>query len=275
MTEPDKDQSIGIRRIAMRIMYDGTDFYGWQRQREGRTVQGELERMLSAIGGNVPVSVVAAGRTDSGVHAHGQVAHADIATRYDDAELLHALERMAPADLAMTDLATVDPSFHARYHATERRYRYRILITHDPFRRRYAWLAPQQPDIDALHAASAALVGAYDFTALSKHNPDTLNPVCRVAHTEWEQQGDEYVFHIAADRFLYGMVRLIVGLQFDIARGVRSVGDIPEILEGRDRNTQSPAAPACGLSLVHVGYPADPFPHIMSSTGNRSIYSDL
>lgn len=242
------------RRIAFRIMYDGTDFLGWQRQARGRTVQGELERMLSRLCGNVPVTVVGAGRTDSGVHAHGQVAHADVALRFSDADLLHTLRRMSPPDLALYDLRTVPDDFHARYSARRRSYRYRILFRPDPFLSRYGWEVHARLDTDRLRRAAAFLVGTHDFTALSKHNPDTPNPVCTIYNAEWSEEPHGMDFHVTADRFLYGMVRLLVGIQYDVARGARNAEEIPAVIASRDRAAQSMAVPAHGLSLANVEY---------------------
>lgn len=242
------------RRIAFRVMYDGTDFLGWQRQARGRTVQGELERVLSRLCGDVPATVVGAGRTDSGVHAAGQVAHADIASRYSDEDLLYTIRRMSPTDLAVYDLRTVPDDFHARYSARRRSYRYRILLRPDPFLARYGWELHALPDVTLLRQAAQLLLGTHDFTSLSKHNPDTPNPVCTVYRAEWIEEGHGLDFHVTADRFLYGMVRLLVGIQYDVGRGARSLQEIPELLASGNRAGQSMAVPAKGLSLVAVEY---------------------
>jgi tRNA pseudouridine38-40 synthase len=243
-------------------MYDGTDFVGWQRQRNGRSVQEELEKILSRLCGDREVSVIAAGRTDAGVHAHGQVAHADVESRYDDARLLHAVQRMSPADLAVTSIITVPDDFHARFRACRRSYRYRIIVAPDPFAARYAWQPGHSLDADRLNSASRLLLGRHDYTSLSKHNPDTPDPVCEIFRAEWLPTDGGIDFHITADRFLYGMVRLIVGLHVDIARGRRRAEEMPLLLEARDRNRQSMSAPAHGLSLVEVRYPTVIFPDV-------------
>lgn len=255
MSDPSSPSS--SRRIGMRLMYDGTEFFGWQRQPRGRTVQEELERMLGRLAGDRPVTVIGAGRTDSGVHAHGQAAHADIETRYSDGELLHALRRMSPDDIAITSLVTVPPEFHARYKACARSYRYSIIHHPDPFRARYAWKIDRPLEVERLNEAATRLLGTHDFTALSKHNPDTPNMICAVARAEWIPHQDGIDFHITADRFLYGMVRLLVGIQIDIAQGGRGLDELASILAGRDRAAQSTAAPAHGLSLVRVDYPPE------------------
>ncbi len=250
------EEQFGPRRVAMRILYDGTGFRGWQRQRVGRTVQGVLEDMLSRISGDRPVSVVGAGRTDAGVHAAGQMAHADVNTPFDDSRLLHALRRMAPEDVSVRALRTVDPDFHARFAAHRRTYRYRLMLEPDPFRGRFAALLWYQPDVDRLRQSAVRLLGSHDFTALSKHNPDTENRICCVEAADWVVPDDlSLEFIITADRFLYGMVRLLVGIQLDVARGRLEPSDIDAIIASRDRHRQSPSVPARGLVLERVGYP--------------------
>lgn len=247
------------RRIVTRLAYDGTDYLGWQRQARGRTVQSVLESILARLAGDVPVTVVAAGRTDSGVHAAGQVAHADIATAMDDAALLHAMRRMSPDDIAVLQLRTTASDFHARYSAIRRSYRYTVLTQPDPFRARYGWYVEGAIDRELLARSSVALLGRNDFTALSKHNPDTPNQVCEVASAEWTESDGVLYFDVTADRFIYGMVRMLVGIQLDVARGRRDLDEIAVSIASRDRSEQSQAAPAQGLSLVEVAYARDPF----------------
>jgi tRNA pseudouridine38-40 synthase len=243
----------------MRVAYDGTDFLGWQRQASGRTVQQTLETMLGRLAGDRPVGVTGAGRTDSGVHASGQVAHADIASALTDADLLHKLRRMSPDDLAVLELVTVDDDFHSRYGAHRRSYRYAILTAPDPFRARYAWQVGWRLDRRLLDAAASELLGRHDFTALSKNNPDTENPLCEIFEARWLDGDGALSFDVTADRFLYGMVRQLVGIQLDVARGRRPLADIAATIGSRDRALQSPAVPGRGLTLTAVAYPRDPF----------------
>lgn len=248
------------RRIAMAVAYDGTDFHGWQRQPNGRSVQQTLEEMLTQLCSGTPVTVVGAGRTDTGVHADWQVAHADVSTRFDDARLLHALRRMAPQDLAVRNLATAPPDFHARFRAFRRTYRYRIITAPNPFLARYAYRYDAPLNVRALHRAAPAFLGTHDFTTLSKHNPDTPNPVCTIERSEWREVEGGMEYWVSSNRFLYGMVRLLVGIQMEVARGKRSAEELPELLALRDRSRQGMAAPAQGLSLVNVEYPTQIFP---------------
>ena len=254
------ESTSGGRRIALRLQYDGTDFFGWQRQSRGRTVQGVLESILSRLCGDAPVTVIGAGRTDSGVHATAQVAHADVVTRYDDTSLLNAIRRMSPPDLLVEQIATTNGDFHARFHACRRSYRYTILHRSDPFLNRYAWTPGFRFDRSLLDIAAASLLGRHDFTTLSKHNPDTDNPVCEVFEAGWREEGNRLEFRITAYRFLYGMVRLIVGIQLDVARGKLSLEEMRSALAARDRERQSMAVPAHGLALTGVRYPDFAFP---------------
>lgn len=267
-SHPDAEMlASGARRVAMRLAYDGTDFLGWQRQLRGRTVQGTLEGLLSRLAGDRPVTVIGAGRTDSGVHAAGQVAHADIDTRIADEDLLHKLNRMAPSDLVVLDLVTVGIDFHARYSAWRRAYRYTILLQPDPFRARYGWRLEWPIDRSILDEAAAILLGRHDFTALSKHNPDTPDPRCEIVAASWSEREHALLFDVTADRFLYGMVRQLVGIQIDVARGRRPLADIGAVIASRDRARQSPAVPGHGLTLVEVGYPEDPFSNLQAPGG--------
>lgn len=248
-----------MRRVAIRTAYDGTDFVGWQRQPNGRSVQGTLEEIFGRIARNRPVSVVGAGRTDSGVHASGQVAHVDLPLDLDADDLRYRLNRMLPGDIAVSDVVVVPRDFHARYRACLRRYRYTIVRQANPFRTRFAWHVDADLDLVLLREATAAVLGRRDFTSLSKINPDTSNPVCHVSLAEWHVSDTMVTFDIHADRFLYGMVRLTVGLLTDIALHRRPVADVRRVLECTDRSHQSSMAPARGLELVGVDYPDSPF----------------
>ena len=210
--------------------------------------------MLSRLNSNRPVAVVGAGRTDSGVHAEGQVAHAEVEIRYDDSELLYTLGKMSPADLVISNLQTVPNNFHARYSARRRSYRYRIITTPNPFLARYAWHLPLELNVEAMRVAAQLLLGTHDYTTLSKHNPDTPNPICEVYRAEWVESGEQLDFYVTANRFLYGMVRLMVGFQYDVGRGSRIATELLELLKAADRGLQSMAVPAVGLSLVNVEY---------------------
>ena len=241
-------------RLFLDIAYDGSDFLGWQRQASGRTVQGVIEVELSKLCGGRQVVVIGSGRTDTGVHAAGQVAHVDLTTKLPPDEVSAKLKRMVPPDIAIGHTAVVDDDFQARYSARRRSYVYSITLRRDPFRRRYSWAQPMTLDVDAMRATADALLGAHDFTALSKNNPDTANMICRVERVEIARDGEEMTIAIDADRFLYGMVRLIVGTLVDVGSGKKRREEVVTLLESRIRAERSTVAPACGLSLISVRY---------------------
>jgi tRNA pseudouridine38-40 synthase len=246
-----------MARYALIISYDGTDFLGWQRQASGRTVQGVLEDVLERLNRGDRASVVGAGRTDSGVHATGQVAHVDIAHEYPTGELLYRMNRMLPDDVAVRNVERVPDDFHARFQAFRRRYRYRITPNRDPFHARYAWHVQDILSIPVMEEGARCLPGRREFTSLSKVNPDTPNMVCDLSRLELLEVDGGIEVVIESDRFLYGMVRIITGLLVDIGRGSRPVTDVAAILSSTDRSLQSQAAPAHGLYFERVWYPSD------------------
>jgi len=254
MIEPQPER---LQRCALLVAYDGTDFAGWQRQPGERTVQGELERLFGALAGDRSVSVVAAGRTDSGVHAAGQVAHVDLpAERVDPEALLRAARRMCPDDLAVEALVPVDRDFHARFRATRRTYRYTLALRHDPFTARYRYHPRRCPNVERLSLLAPLLLGRHDFTSFSKHNPDTPNTVCEVDRAEWRAFEDRLEFTVRADRFLYSMVRMLVGAQLAVEGGKRSREEITSAFAAPSRDHPFVPVPGHGLSLIAVSYPA-------------------
>ena len=256
----------GTRRLVMTVAYDGGRFVGWQRQPNGLAVQEVLESVFSRLAGNRPVHVIGAGRTDAGVHARGQIAHVDIDWSGDPGDLLRRASRMLPSDIALRSLSDAPAGFHARFSASQRHYTYAIIRHADPFKARYAWHLDADLDESLLRRGAESLSGQHDFTGLSKVNPDTLNPRCRVSISRWSIVGGELHFDIAADRFLYGMVRLIVGLLVEVARHRRPQDDVRRAIQECDRALQSPMAPARGLALVGVDYPAvsnETIPHFL------------
>lgn len=246
-----------MARYALTISYDGTDFLGWQRQASGRTVQGLLEDVLQQLNRRARTTVVGAGRTDSGVHATGQVAHVDLAQEYPTDELLYRMNRMLPDDVAVREVRRVPDEFHARFRAFRRRYRYRITTDRDPFEARFAWFVQDHLSIPQMREAGRELLGQRDFTPLSKVNPDTPNMVCDVSRIDLLEVEGGIELVIESDRFLYGMVRIITGLLVDVGRGSRPVTDIRIILASIDRSLQSQAAPARGLYFERAWYPSE------------------
>lgn len=252
-------------RYALKVEYHGGPFAGWQRQNAQPSVQAAVEAALARLEPGVP-SIAAAGRTDAGVHATGQVAHCDLAKDWEPFRLMEALNwHLKPAPVAILAAARVAPEFHARFSATERRYTYRLIarrapLTHDAG---LAWRVLRPLDAEAMGEAAAHLTGLHDFTTFrstlcqSKSALKTLDEI-RVEEVEIPH-GREYRFHLRARSFLHNQVRSIVGTLERVGAGAWSPADVQAALEARDRAACGPVAPPDGLCLTGVSYPEDPF----------------
>lgn len=254
--------------LRLLVEYDGTDFAGWQVQPRARTVQGEIESALATILRH-PVGVVGAGRTDAGVHARGQVAHAVL----DDARAatvhphrLHAsLTGLLPRDVAVRAAEWAPDGFHARYGATARHYRYHVGTRPAALERHTRLRLPRDPDWDAMNAAAASLVGRHDFTSFCRTQAQTRTRTCTVTRAVWvpEDRAGDARFDISADRFLHGMVRAIVGTLLDVGRGRHTPAHVAGVLGDRDRRAAGAAAPPHGLVLHAVDYPDGAFADLL------------
>jgi len=240
--------------FAMTIEYDGTDFLGWQIQADGRTVQGEIEASLQTIF-QEKIRVTAAGRTDTGVHAAGQVAHFRTASSISLEKLRHGLNGLLRPDLVIRSIREEDENFHARYSATGRQYLYRILRRPSALRWRYAWHVPYNLDMDSVKTSCTALVGDHDFTSFCQAAASLHGARCHVTDLVWQEKDDEIRLDISANRFLHHMIRAIVGTAVEIGRGRWAPEKMQQILEAKDRKVAGPNAPAHGLCLYHVTYP--------------------
>jgi len=253
-----------MARYQVILAYDGTNFVGSQRQaKKSRTVQGELEKALRKLGWSGR-SVLLAGRTDAGVHASGQVAAFDLDWAHADGDLLRALNANLPADMAARDVHVIAPEFHPRFDATSRRYRYRLFCQpiRDPLREKFAWRVWPEIDSDVLQEIAPLFVGQHDFAAYGtppRAGGSTLRTVMKAS---WQAKDDEWHFEVQANAFLYRMVRRLVFIQVAVAQGKISVEAVARSLAGqvkRPERSELPSglAPAYGLTLVEVAYPAE------------------
>jgi tRNA pseudouridine38-40 synthase len=245
------------RRFKLTLHYDGAGFFGWQVQPGVRTVQAELEAALTRLR-NSPTTVIAAGRTDRGVHATGQVASTLMPEKWTADELHRALNAILPEDIWIAAIDEVDLDFHARYDAKARSYVYRIGTRPDaasPFNRRYCWPLGVQLSLDVLNDAAARFVGRHSFRAFAKSGQPERGEVCTVVVSQWRDGDVGVEFHVTADRFLHHMVRYMVGTMVDVARARRLAEDIDALLSGSADLETSPPAPPEGLFLSHVSYP--------------------
>ncbi|PKL07965.1 MAG: tRNA pseudouridine(38-40) synthase TruA [Spirochaetae bacterium HGW-Spirochaetae-7] len=244
------------RVVKLTVAYDGTDFCGWQRQAGVRTVQEEIESALAIMHGH-PVPIVGAGRTDSGVHAAGQVAHfvTDIA-RIPADRFEPALNRLMPRDVRIVRAADAHPDFHARFDARLRRYRYHIRTgpAQLPHQDRYAWRIFHRPDLARLNRLAACLRGEIDCGAFAAAKDPSQNRSRYLHHAVFSAEGDGLVFDIAANAFLWRMVRSLVGTLVELEASGAPETAMRGILESGDRNRAGTTAPARGLFLWNVEY---------------------
>ena len=253
-------------RYALKIEYEGGPFNGWQRQAEGQpTVQGAVEAALARLEPG-PHTIAAAGRTDAGVHALGQVAHCDLAKEWDPFRLCGAINaHLRPAPVAVVAAARVDDAFHARFSAMERRYLFRLVsrrapVTHDHGR---VWQVGHALALDAMRAGAAYLTGLHEFTTFRSSMCQAASPVKTLDEITIEaipyQEGKEYRFTLRARSFLHNQVRSIVGSLERVGAGSWQPAQIETALAAKSRAACGPVCPPQGLYLTGVGYPQDPF----------------
>ncbi|HKS71187.1 MAG TPA: tRNA pseudouridine(38-40) synthase TruA [Ktedonobacterales bacterium] len=256
--------------LAALVEYDGTRFAGFQRQpaARGPTVQGALEAAIARVAGEA-VSVEAAGRTDSGVHATGQVVNFHVPPRHDTATWQRALNALLPQDVAVLAVREVADDFRARWSALSRGYRYRILCraVRAPLRERYVWRVPRPLDVATMAAAAELLLGERDFGTFGSSPRDTrasratgrrhstVRTMLAARVVRSAEAADEIVCELTANAFLTGMVRRLVSMLAQVGEGRLSVAEFAERVVAADAARTAPAAPACGLCLVRVEYP--------------------
>lgn len=251
-----------MARYQLTLAYNGTGFFGSQRQVNSRTVQGELEKALQKLGWTGR-SVILAGRTDTGVHAMGQVASVDLYWSHAESDLLKALNAELPADMAVHRVRLVHAKFHPRFDASSRCYRYRLFCQplRDPLRERFAWRVWPAISSEALANTATLFIGTHDFSAFGSPTTPRGTTVRSVMKAQWMQaEKDEWYFEVQADAFLYRMVRRLVFVQVAVAQGKLSAELVARSLAKQapagTRNEKFPSglAPAHGLTLVEVAY---------------------
>jgi tRNA pseudouridine38-40 synthase len=237
------------------VGYDGTDFLGYQIQAKGRTVQGEIEKSLRDVTQS-EIRVEAAGRTDAGVHAVGQVIAFNAAWKHAIEDLHRALNATLPPDIVISDLRVADKKFHPRFDALSRSYHYTIINKPwpDVLQRRYAWHVKRDLNVAAMRMASQALPGIRDFASFGKPTQGD-STVRNLMQAEWLVEGTKLIFRITANSFLYRMVRTIVGTLVEVGLGQLAIDEIENILAARDLTRSAAPAPSSGLCLVKVNYP--------------------
>jgi tRNA pseudouridine38-40 synthase len=244
-----------MRNIKLLLSYDGTDFSGWQRQPDRRTVQQVLEEALGRLTGVEPTTN-ASGRTDAGVHALGQVAHFYTASRHAPEVFVKALNATLPHDLRVIGAWEMPQAFHATLDARAKLYRY-VIDNHpiaDPFQTRYSAHIYQRLDVSAMNDAARALKGRHDFHSFETHWPNRTSSVRTITHIAVNRMSDFVWIDVEADGFLYNMVRTIAGTLILVGTGRWPAARVAEVLSAEDRRAAGPTAPPQGLFLVRVRY---------------------
>jgi tRNA pseudouridine38-40 synthase len=243
-----------VPTVRLDIEYDGSNFRGWARQPGLRTVQGELEAALETVL-RQPIELTVAGRTDTGVHALGQVA-SFATTAQPPEDLTRRLNGLAPDDVAVTAASVASDGFNARHDAKSRSYRYRLLARSapSPFERGKSLWWPHHVDRAALEACAAALHGTHDFTAFTPTQTDHVHFTRNIIAASWTTESDILSFQITADAFMRNMVRVLVGTQLEVVSGRRTVENFVHLLRGASRTEAGDTAPARGLYLESVSY---------------------
>ncbi|PWJ78119.1 UNVERIFIED_CONTAM: tRNA pseudouridine(38-40) synthase [Murimonas intestini] len=244
-----------LRKIKLIVAYDGTNYCGWQYQPNGITIEEVLNRHLSELL-KEEIKVVGASRTDSGVHALGNVAVFCTKARMPADKISFALNTRLPEDIRIQDSCEVPEEFHPRFADTVKTYEYRILNRRfpDPTRRLYSYFYYYPLDVERMREAAAYLVGEHDFKSFCTHKPEVENTVRTVYSLDIEKEGDMICIRIRGNGFLYNMVRIIAGTLIRVGGGSIEPGDISEILEARDRRRAAETARPEGLTLVKIEY---------------------
>jgi len=242
-----------VRNIKLTLEYDGSGFCGWQLQPGQRSVQGEIESALGRLTGQ-RIGIIAAGRTDSGVHALGQVINFRTASALPLEVFMRGTNALLPGDVRILAAEEVPEAFHARYDAISRLYRYQIATRPLAIGRLYTWHLPLRLDLAAMQEAAAALLGDHDFVSFCQAGSGLAHHRCTVLRAEWQASGERLSFEIHASRFVHNMVRIIVGTSVEIGRGALAPSAMAEIIAASDRRAAGRTAPPHGLFLVQVCY---------------------
>ena len=241
-------------RYFITLSFDGTAYHGWQIQPHSVSVQEELQKALSTLL-RMPVEVVGAGRTDTGVHARKMFAHFDSEYELECPQLVYKLNKLLPRDIAVQQVERVADDMHARFSAKSRTYHYYVHLDKNPFLRSYSWQVYGNPDFELMNKAAVVLMEYMDFTSFSKVNTDTKTNDCTITEAHWDRVGEgQWRFTITANRFLRNMVRAIVGTLMEVGRGRMTIEQLRQVIEAKDRCRAGDSVPGNALFLVDVKY---------------------
>lgn len=244
-----------MKRVLLRVAYDGTNYCGWQKQNNGLAVEAVLNEKLSELLGQ-EICVIGASRTDAGVHALGNVAVFDTDSRIPAEKFSYALNQRLPDDIVIQESREVNDNFHPRYCNCNKTYEYRILNTKFPMptQRLYSYFLYYDIDINKMQSAAQHLVGTHDFASFCSANAQVKDTIRTVNSIKIEKIDNVISIKINGNGFLYNMVRIISGTLLEVGMNRICVDDVKQILEAKDRTNAGPTAPACGLTLLEINY---------------------
>lgn len=245
-----------MRNIKITLAYDGTRYNGWQRQdNTDNTIQGKLEQLLSRMTGE-NIEIHGSGRTDGGVHAHGQVANFHTNTNMSREEILQYMNEYLPMDIAVLDVRDAADRFHSRLNVKRKTYCYHIWNSHVPnvFERKYSYQVPEKLDIDGMKESSKYLIGTHDFKSFCARKKMKKSTVRMIESIDFKKEGDMLFITYTGNGFLYNMVRILTGTLLEIGKGERKPEEMQDILESLNRENAGFTAPAQGLFLEKVNY---------------------
>lgn len=242
-----------MRNIKLVLEYDGTDFVGWQSQPNGRNVQDEITSVLDQIL-QEPITLIGAGRTDSGVHARGQVANFKTHSSLTVSTILNALNGTLSEDIYIHSAEEVDEKFHSRFDAKERLYKYYISLKPTAIGRQYQWFVKYDLNINLMNQVAQQITGEHDFESFTKSEALVPHYRCTITTSQWTKTPTMLIYEIRANRFLHGMVRALVGTMVDIGRGYIPVSQFQDIMAAKDRRKAGMAVSPAGLFLEEIVY---------------------
>ncbi len=241
-------------RYFIELSYHGKNYHGWQKQPNARSIQETVEKAISLLL-REEISIVAAGRTDAGVHAKKMYAHFDTRSTFKNIDLIYKLNSFLPSDIAIHRIYPVTEEAHARFDALSRSYQYHIHTQKNPFLKDLSWEYKLPLNIEEMNKAAAILLRHSNFKSFSKTKTDVKTYICNIKEAYWEQKENRLIFHITADRFLRNMVRAIVGTLIEIGQRKIAAEEMENIINSQDRNKAGFSVPAHGLFLTEIVYP--------------------
>ncbi|HKI79907.1 MAG TPA: tRNA pseudouridine(38-40) synthase TruA [Ignavibacteriaceae bacterium] len=242
-----------MNNYFLHIQYDGAAYSGWQIQDNAETVQQRIVDAIKVIL-KEKVNLIGSGRTDTGVHALGQIANFKVESELDIYKFKHSLNSILPEDISIIKMKKVPEEFHARFNAKKRSYLYLISKMKSPFYNNYSWYYHNKINVEALNNYSKLLIGEHNFSSFAKKKSEVENKNCNIYNAHWKESGELIMFFIEANRFLHGMVRTVVGTLLGISSNDEKEEKLIKILESQDREVAGETAPAKGLFLYKVKY---------------------